>query len=156
MRDIRALLDKGLRDRIAKGSVEVMIGISIDEAQRMKPPKQQYMVNRWPMIEKGMSRFDCEQWLLRNDYPIPPKSACIGCPFHSNDYWRDMKENHPDEWDEAVEYDRILRTGNARGMKAIEFMHRQRVPLDEIDLTAEDKETRIDLFGNECEGICGV
>lgn len=115
MQEVRELLGKGRRDRIPPGSVSVLIGISLDEAQRMKPARQQYMVNRWPLIEKGLRRWDCERWLLRHEYPIPPKSACIGCPFHSNVYWRDMRDNRPEEWTEAVEYDRLLRTANARG-----------------------------------------
>jgi hypothetical protein len=156
MREIRDLLGKGRNDRIPRGSVEVMIGISLDESHRMRPARQQYMTNRWPLVEKGMRRWDCERWLLRNEYPIPPKSACTGCPFHSDAHWREMRDSRPAEWAEAVEYDRILRTGNARGMRAIEFMHRQRVPLDEADLSTAAERGQPDLFGNECEGMCGV
>ena len=155
MQEVRTLLGKGRRDRIRADAVEVMIGISIDEAHRMRPARQRYMVNRWPLVEKGMSRQDCERWLVTHEYPVPPKSACIGCPFHDDDYWRDMRDNRPDEWAEAVEYDRILRTGDARGMKVVEFMHRQRVPLDQVDLSPS-AERPPDLFGNECEGMCGV
>lgn len=155
MHEIRRLLGKGPHDRIAKGTVEVLIGISKDEAQRMRPARQQYMTNRWPLIEKGMSRWDCERWLARHDYPIPPKSACIGCPFHNDAEWRDMKANRPDEFAEAVEYDAILRTGNARGMRMVEFMHPDRIPLGEVDFAAKESK-QISLFGNECLGICGV
>lgn len=155
MQEVRVLLGNGRRDRIAAGTVRVMIGISIDEAHRMKPARQQYMVNCWPLVEKGMSRGDCERWLLKYEYPIPPKSACIGCPFHGDDYWIDMRDNRPEEWAEAIEYDRILRTGDSRGMNAVEYMHRQCVPLDQADLKAT-AERPLDLFGNECEGMCGV
>lgn len=156
MQEIRRLLDKGRRDRIPKGAVSVMIGISLDEAHRMKPARQRYMVNRWPLIEKGMRRWDCERWLLRYEYPIPPKSACVGCPFHDDDYWLEMKQHRPLEWAEAVEYDHLLRTGSSRSMRAVEFMHRQRVPLDQVDFSHRLDNRQGDLFGNECEGICGV
>ena len=154
MQEIRRLLNKGPRDRIAQGAVEVLIGISRDEAHRMRPARQLYMTNRWPLCELGMTRRDCEAWLRRRDYPIPPKSACLGCPFHSDAEWRDMKANRPAEFAEAVEYDAILRTGNARGIRGAEFMHASCVPLDQVDFSIDARQP--DLFGNECLGVCGV
>jgi len=154
MHDVRSLLGVGPRGYISPGSVEVLLGISRDEAQRMRAPRQKYMVNRYPLIELGMTRQDCLNWLRRRDYPTPPKSACIGCPFHSDAMWREMKANRPDEWADAVLADRQLRQGDARGMRATEYMHQARVPLDEVDLTLDTRQG--DLFGNECEGMCGV
>ena len=154
MWEIRRLLGKGRRAAILPGSVEVLIGISKDEAHRMKEARQAYMVNRYPLVERGMTRNDCLRWLQKHDYPTPPKSACIGCPFTNNDRWREMKAHRPAEWAEAVEYDCILRTGDARGLRMTEFMHPDRVPLDEVDLSVDDRQP--DLFGNECEGMCGV
>jgi hypothetical protein len=152
---IRHLLGVSRHTPIAPGSVEVMIGISKDEAHRMRPARQRYMTNRYPLIELQMRRFDCLQWLKTHGYPEPQKSACIGCPFHNNVYWRDLKNNRPDEWAEAVEMDRVLRTGDARGMRGIEYMHHTKVPLDQADLELE-LDAQLDLFGNECEGVCGV
>ena len=59
--------------------VEQWIGISLDEAIRIKPSFETWRVNRWPLIEQRMTRRDCIAWLKRHDYPIPPKSSCIGC-----------------------------------------------------------------------------
>lgn len=154
MHEVRRLLGKGPRERITKGAVSVLIGISKDEAQRMRPARQGYMINRWPLIEKGMKRQDCLNWLRRNGYPAPPKSACIGCPFHSDAMWRDMKANRPAEWDDAVLADKALRVGDSRGRRGIEFMHQARVPLDQVDLSIDTRQA--DMFGNECEGMCGV
>jgi hypothetical protein len=63
-------------------------------------------------------------------------------------------DNQPEEWADAVAADKALRIGDARGMRVIEFMHPQRVPLDEVDLSVDNRQ--LDLFGNECEGVCGV
>ena len=71
----------------------------------MKPSFETWQVNRWPLIELGMTRQDCLRWLERHDYPIPPKSACIGCPFHSNAYWRHMRDHDPEGWTDAVSVD---------------------------------------------------
>lgn len=43
--------------------VEQWIGISLDEAARIKPSRQAYITNRWPLIEKQMTREDCLNWL---------------------------------------------------------------------------------------------
>lgn len=103
-----------------------------------------------------LTRWDCLRWLERHGYPEPPKSACIGCPYHDNRYWRRMRDESPGEFADAVAADKSLRVGNARGMRAIEYMHPQRVPLDEADLNADIDPRQPDLFGNECEGMCGV
>jgi hypothetical protein len=152
MREIRRLLGKPGRQYIAPGSVLVMLGISRDEAHRMKTARQAYMRNVYPLVELGMTRADCLAWLARCGYPTPPKSACIGCPFHDNDYWRAMRDERPSEWADAIAADRMLRRGSARGLRATEFMHRQRVPLAKVDLSPRTAPG----FGNECEGLCGV
>ncbi|WEX12382.1 hypothetical protein [Chelativorans sp. AA-79] len=133
--------------------VEQWIGISTDEAIRMKPSFQAWQVNRWPLLEKRMSRSDCLIWLRQHGYPIPPKSACLGCPFHSNARWRQIRDEDPAGWADAVEADRSIRTG-FRGMRAELYLHRSCVPLDQADLS--DDSGQLDLWPLECEGMCGV
>lgn len=153
-RKIRELLGKPGHAHIAPGTVEVMIGISRDEAHRAKPARQRYMINIFPLLDLGMRRGDCLRWLAQHEYPTPPKSACIGCPFHDNAYWRHLRDHSPDEWSGAIRADRELRKGDARGMRTIEYMHPDRVPLDQADIDREIRQ--MDLFGNECNGICGI
>lgn len=153
----RELLGYLPRQRIPSKSCEVWIGISVDEAMRMKPSSNKWAVNRWPLIERRMTRNDCLRWLERNNYPLAPKSACIGCPFHSDAHWRDMRDNSPEEWAEAVAVDRALRErGPMRGTRVLQYMHRQRVPLDQVDLSTLEDHGQLNLFINECEGMCGV
>jgi hypothetical protein len=92
---------------------EHWIGISTDEASRIKLSFKDWQINRWPLIDQRMSRRDCLVWLRRYDYPTPPKSACIGCPF-DNGRWRHMRDHDPEAWAEAVIVDRALRTGIRR------------------------------------------
>lgn len=151
---LRDLLGKGRRDRIPAGAVETWIGISTDEAVRMKPSKVQWQVNRWPLIERRMNRGDCIAWLERHGYSRPPKSACLGCPFKSNEAWRSLRDESPEEWADAVAVDRQIRvTGTLRDAKNAQYVHPDRVPLDQADLRHDGQP---DLFGNECEGMCGV
>jgi hypothetical protein len=136
-----------------KAGAEVWIGISTDEAIRCKPSRVQYIVNRWPLLERRMNRNDCLRWLERNGYPIAPKSSCIGCPFHSDDQWRALRDM-PDEWRDAIEVDEAIRL--QPGFKGEQYMHRSLVPLAEVDLSTPEDHGQLDLFNNECEGMCGV
>ena len=153
---MRDLLGVGRRTRIPAGAVEVWVGISLDEVLRMKPARQQWQTTKWPLIDAGMTRRNCLGWLRRHDYPEPPKSACIGCPFHSNRAWRALRDGAPEEWADAVAIDAALREGNARGMAGVEYMHASCQPLDEVDLSTAIERGQGDLFINECEGMCGV
>jgi 3'-phosphoadenosine 5'-phosphosulfate sulfotransferase (PAPS reductase)/FAD synthetase len=135
--------------------VEQWIGISRDEVIRMKPSFEDWQVNRFPLIETGMTRRDCLRWLERHGYPLPPKSSCIGCPYHSDAHWRQMREEDPEAWADAVAIDRKIRSG-FRHLRGEVFLHRSCMPLDEADIDTPEDKGQFDLFGAECEGMCGV
>ena len=59
-------------------AVEQWIGFTTDEFSRMKGSRTKYIVIRWPLIEKNMSRQDCIRFLEEHRWPIPPPSSCIG------------------------------------------------------------------------------
>ena len=40
--------------------------------------------------------------------------------------------------------------------RSIPWLHRSCVPLEEVDLSTEMDAGQLDMFGNECEGLCGV
>ena len=130
------------------------IGISQDEAIRMKPSQVKYIVNRWPLIEREMNRWDCLKWMFANGYPEPPKSSCIGCPFHDDRQWRVLRDQSPDEWQDAIEIDAVIR--NQPRFRGQQFMHRSLRPLGEVDLSTPEDHGQLNLFNNECEGMCGV
>jgi hypothetical protein len=151
---------------IARGSrgpkdvtVEQMIGISTDEASRMKPSRFRWLLHRFPLIERGMSRADCLRWLAAEGYPKPPKSACTFCPYHDNAMWRAMKRDDPASFADAVAVDEAIRPGIA-GPKRPEgeqwFVHRSRIPLRLVDFSTAEDLGQINMFNDECEGMCGV
>ncbi|MCY8047624.1 hypothetical protein MOC17_16265 [Bacillus haynesii] len=148
-KEIRRLLGYGPRQRV-KENVRLWMGISTDEIQRVKPSQVNYIENYFPLIEYEMSRADCLKWFLDNEMPMPPRSSCIICPYHSNDHWRDMKLNDPESWKSAVVFDRKIR--RLPKVDADVFLHRQCVPLDQVDFGEE----QIELFDEECEGMCGI
>lgn len=153
-------LKKGER---SKGGVVVSrwIGISLDEAHRMKLSNERWAENRHPLIELGMTRQDCLNWMAKKNYPTPSKSACYFCPYHDDRAWRDMKINQPAEWERAVNFDNAIRHNTIRGVKAPVYLHRSCKPLPEVDLrNAEDagQQSMFDEkgFAVECEGMCGL
>lgn len=135
--------------------VEQWIGISLDEATRMKPSDNAWQVNRWPLIEKRMTRQDCILWLKRHGYPEPPKSSCVCCPFHNDNFWRKMRDTDTESWQDAVAFDQAIRVFPT--VEGEVFLHRSGKPLADVDLsTPQDHGQQEFMFDEECEGMCGV
>ena len=153
-RKMRELLGAKKGARIFGKPMTVLIGISVDEAYRMKRATDKWAVNEWPLIDLRMSRQDCLNWMRDNGYPTPAKSSCLGCPFHSDEQWREIKAD-PDAWADVLAIDEIIREP-ARGMRGTQYMHADRKPLAQIDLLSPRERGQTDLFLNECEGMCGV
>jgi hypothetical protein len=69
------------------GAVEKWIGFTVDEMHRCADSRVDYIVNRFPLIEKRMSRMDCVAYLQEKGLPLPPPSSCVGCPYKSEARW---------------------------------------------------------------------
>ena len=157
-RRIRDLLGLRPRQRVPAGTtVELWLGISTDEAIRMKTSRDRWIENRYPLIEAGMSRRDCaDWWAARYDRPLE-RSACVACPFQSRSRWVETKRRWPELFAEAVEIDDRMRGGLV--LQKTPYLHMTRKPLaeavalDEVEMGAGEQ---ADGFGNECEGHCGV
>ena len=145
---IRKLYGLKPRERM-KHRVTVWVGISTDEAIRMKPSRNPWQDNVYPLIEHNLSRDACSKW-FRNFYPDRQltKSACIGCPFHNNATWSHMKAFDTESWNDAVYIDKQIR--NISNLP--QYLHKQLKPLNEVNL----KQPQLSMWGNECEGMCGV
>lgn len=135
--------------------VDQWIGISLDEIMRMKPSRVAWTRSCWPLIDRRITRQGCLAWLRGRGYPEPGKSACIGCPYHSDAVWREMRTERPGEWADAIAVDHAIR--HLPMLEGQAYLHPQRVPLDEVDLrTPEDHGQEVFDFSDECDGMCGV
>jgi hypothetical protein len=66
-----------------------------------------------------------------------------------------MKLKDPESFADAVLIDEAIRDGVYNVRQRL-FLHRSKKPLSTVDFSsAEDKGQGV-LFGNECEGMCGV
>ena len=140
---------------IGKRDCVLWIGISMDEVIRKKPNHRRNVTNRWPLLEMEVSRNGCLRWMGDHGYPLPSKSACTFCPYHDDRTWRDLKLNDPESFEDAVSVDRAIRSGIGKTTQKL-YLHRSCQPLDQVDFRNAEDAGQIDMFGNECEGMCGV
>jgi len=149
---VRELLGYKKGQRIKAGSCEMWLGISTDEIKRAKMSQVKWIDHHFPLIlDKKMNRREIITW-LENYYPewVVPRSACIGCPFHSNQEWLNLTS---EEFKDAIEFDKAIRGKGGDHVDSQLYLHRDCVPLDEVILTNIDQ---YDLFETECTGMCNT
>ena len=130
--------------------VDQWIGFSADEIVRMKRSMRPAVRNVFPLVDLGMTRGDCIEWLKRHDYLVPPKSSCIGCPYHSDAFWREMKQNTPLDFADACAVDDRLRLTKKRGVDGTLYLHRSAQPLRDVDLRNAEDRGQLSMFADEC------
>tara|TARA_R110000824_G_scaffold8707_1_gene39364 strand:- start:1332 stop:2132 length:801 start_codon:yes stop_codon:yes gene_type:complete len=152
IKKVRELLGFEKGERVKDAHCEQWIGISVDEVTRMKESPQQYITHRWPLVDMRMSRYDCTTWIADNNYPAAPRSACTFCPYHNNDYWRFLKKNHTEEFEEACQFDESVREGISGTTDKL-YLHPDLLPLREVDLRTDVDKGQL-TFLDECDGVC--
>lgn len=139
--------------------VDQLIGISTDEATREKKSHIPAIRLIYPLLDMGMSRTDCINYMLHLGYPEPPKSACIFCPFHSDAMWLEIKSNTT-EWEQVVAFERQLQVNckNDDVTRGKPYLHASCVDIDKVEFKPKVNKShpQVNMFGNECEGLCGV
>ena len=147
--------------------VRQYLGISADEAQRIKDSRQGWITNDYPLAYEGWRRADCVRWFAR-EYPgrALSRSACAGCPFRSAADWVAVSKSDPDLFADACELDEKLRammlSSPERRVHGPVYLHRNRKPLahavaaDRVEIESQGRLDLGDGWGNECEWHCGV
>lgn len=140
-RKVRELLGYPHPHPVPRGLfVEQWVGISKDEVHRAKDSGIKYARNIHPLLDLGMSRRDCLRVLHQQGWTSVAKSACIGCPFHGNSTWRQMRDSSPEEFKDAVEFDAAIRGRHARAnaqqepLRGQMYLHSSGKPLDEAPI----------------------
>tara|TARA_Y100001963_G_scaffold24202_1_gene32485 strand:- start:384 stop:1205 length:822 start_codon:yes stop_codon:yes gene_type:complete len=140
----------GLKPRQRMKPTELWLGISTDEVQRMKESWRFNTKYFYPLIYHNMSRAECINFYKDNNFPVPAKSSCVFCPFHSDKFWRSLKIENGSAWEMSVEIDKTIR--NHPKMEQRQYLSRHCKPLDQIDF----QENQTNMFIEECEGYCGI
>ena len=163
VQQVRKLLGLEKGEKRKKGTnVEMLMGISKDEIFRIKTNRIKYITNVYPLVDLKMTRKNCLEWISKYGYPKPPRSACTFCPYHSNAEWAEIKKNK-EEWAEVVAMDKAIRhqekykDKNKNSTEVLDelFLHRDAIPIDEVDFDKKKDNDQLDLFQSDCEGMCG-
>lgn len=139
--EVRRMLGYPHPARVPAGVYAHMaIGISVDELHRAREADVAYMRNTFPLLDLEWRRGDCLTYLDEHGLGDTPRSSCIGCPYHSDQFWHQLRAESPTEWDDAVAFDHAIRHGSARAnaaghpLRGMFWLHRTRQPLDQVAL----------------------
>lgn len=128
------------------------LGISMDEMTRMRTAQTPHEIHDYPLVfQARMTRQDCINVIERAGLPVPPKSSCWFCPFHSRAEWRRMARHDPDMFEKCVELERLMNDRRAElGKDKVWFSSALR-PLDE----AFSDDGQLSMFTGE-EATCDI
>jgi len=74
----------------------VLLGIDHGESHRATIKTKKGYEYRYPLIEAGMNRADCEAFIHDRNLPVPMKSGCFICPFQPPHQYKELRHIHPD------------------------------------------------------------
>jgi len=116
---------------------------SIDEARRvvkmMAAEEYRAGLIYFPLIHGvPLRRQEAIQIVKKMGWPEPPRSRCWNCPNQTDNEWREIKLNSPDEFALACALEKEVQKKDPFG-----WFHRSCVPLGEVDFSEEE-----DLFGD--------
>jgi hypothetical protein len=137
----RWLREKGVND------TDVWLGISLDEAERMKPSGLNWYRHIYPLIEiLPMHRSQCVNQILSYGWKVPHKSRCKFCPNQSPLAWKQLKDLENGDFDLALALDAEIRTKDPNV-----YLHPSGLPLGK---GVEQTERQSDMFDGCDSGYC--
>jgi len=163
-KEIRGMLGLAYRQKWPKSpAVRQWMGISLDEVQRRRTSQRPAVQLWYPLIDGlKFTRQQCLDWMAVHNYGAPPRSACVFCPFHSDDEWLRMQRYSPSEFANAVEFDRLVRkhhhvrSGEKKQMRGEPYLHSSLIPLAMVKFSPASDQSEGRGMANECQGMCGV
>lgn len=149
------LLDQWLKREFQahQYGVEVGLGISLDEWARMRtnsdPDTMGWKTLAYPLIDLRLDRAACQEIIRAANLPIPPKSSCWFCPYHSARNWQDLRDRQPELFAQAVALERLINERRAMLGRDSVYLSRKCKPL----LQATSEYLQPSLF-DEDEQMC--
>jgi hypothetical protein len=139
------VIDRWLREQGARESGAVVgLGISLDEFTRARSGsdlEKPWKTLAYPLLNdirlpsrshSGITRQDCITIIKQAGLPVPPKSSCFFCPFHTISTWQEMRQKRPDLFQKACELERLMHERAVRlGRGEIWFTSKHK-PLSEV------------------------
>jgi len=131
----------------------VALGISVDEYQRMRSDSGiPHEVLTYPLIDLRMDRAACIGVIERAGIPVPGKSSCWFCPYHSIANWRRQLQNEPELFERSAKLEETLNQRRAKLGKDPVWLTSRLIPLRE----AVTENGQLDMFAPACDigGYC--
>ena len=118
--------------------VELLQGISVDEAKRARDSNAKYITNNYPLLDIDMTRQDCIDWLDNQGIEIPNRSSCYMCPFHSKKDWLSLSETS--DWENIIRVDNEIRYARPGTNGYRLYLHGSLLPIAEVVKNWKDLE----------------
>lgn len=116
-----------------RSGVWMGLGISLDEFTRMRtnsdPDTMAWKTLDYPLIDLRLDRQACMELIRQAGLPVPPKSSCWFCPYHSQRNWQALRETQPLLFERAVALERLINERRAVIGKDQVFLSRKCKPL---------------------------
>jgi hypothetical protein len=123
---------------------DLYMGISMDEAHRMKPSGLQWMRHVYPLLDLGVTRAQCIEAIRAVGWGVPPKSRCFMCPHQSPSEWAELPAS---EKARAVELEAAIQRKDSNV-----YLNNSRLPLPEALTNLSGQELPVD--GCDSGGYC--
>jgi hypothetical protein len=134
----------------------VALGISVDEYQRMRSHSGiPHETLTYPLIDRRIDRAACMGIIERAGLPVPPKSSCWFCPYHTIGAWKKQLQDEPDLFNRAADLETLLNERRSTLGKDPVWMTGKLIPLR----NAVQDDGQLDMFaGSSCDiaGHCAA
>lgn len=111
------------------------IGFTYDERQRIKGTE-----GRWfPLVDMMLTKSDIRQIIRDAGWSDPVSSACWMCANMSNEEWRYIRDNDPDDFEQACQIDEEIRENDIFNGGSGVWLHHSRTSLRKANLEIEDR-----------------
>ena len=115
-----------------KNMVDHWIGFAADEEHRSTESPAKYVRFRYPLIENNISTDDIMGYFRDNSISPPPRSMCNACFAHGLRSLKEMHDNRPDDWEQAVLVDESIRDMSDVKVKLPCYVSATLIPLTEL------------------------
>lgn len=107
------------------------IGFSLDEYDRARTDSGfDWQELEYPLLDMRITRMDCMNIIKDAGLPIPSKSSCFFCPFHSPTEWIRLRQTRPDLFQEAVNIEKHIWEKRGELKKDRMWLHSHCKPLE--------------------------
>lgn len=138
----------------SKNPVVQQIGISVDEAHRMRPSRSKSFINRYPLVEKRFGRDSCVAYLKKNGFDVPSRSSCFFCPYNSDAEWQLLNDEYISK---CSDFEKAVQSKPMEYLDegCVPYLHRSFKQIADRPFDKRNPDQlEFDLKSEECEGGC--